>query len=38
MHVNQWDEGVEPLKALVGLQRPVDPGRLADPAVPLGDL
>jgi 3-phenylpropionate/trans-cinnamate dioxygenase ferredoxin reductase subunit len=38
MHVNQWDDGVEPLRAVVGLQRPVDPARLADPSVPLVDL
>jgi 3-phenylpropionate/trans-cinnamate dioxygenase ferredoxin reductase subunit len=38
MHVNQWDDGVDPLKSLIGLRRPVDPGRLADPGVPLSDL
>ncbi|MGH1562232.1 NAD(P)/FAD-dependent oxidoreductase [Mumia sp. DW29H23] len=36
MHVNMWDDGVEPLEALVG--RRVDPARLADPEVALSDL
>ncbi len=38
MHVNLWDEGADPLKAIVGLGRPVDLARLADPSVPLADL
>ncbi|KAA1423848.1 oxidoreductase [Mumia zhuanghuii] len=36
MHVNMWDDGLEPLKALVGTR--VDPARLADTDVPLTDL
>ncbi len=36
MHANMWDEGIEPLKALVG--RKVDPTRLADPTVALKDV
>jgi 3-phenylpropionate/trans-cinnamate dioxygenase ferredoxin reductase subunit len=38
MHANLWDDGVDPLKAVVGLGRPVDPALLADPRVPLSDL
>ena len=38
MHANQWDEGADPLKAVVGRDGPVDPARLADPEVPLTDL
>ena len=38
MHVNLWDDGVDPLKAVVSLNRPVDVGRLADPMVPLAEL
>ena len=38
MHVNLWDEGADPLKAVVALNRPVDVGRLADPTVPFTDL
>ena len=38
MHANLWDDGADPLKAVVGLQRPVDVARLADPDVPLSDL
>ncbi|WP_370618521.1 NAD(P)/FAD-dependent oxidoreductase [Mumia sp. Pv 4-285] len=36
MHVNMWDDGLDPLKALVGTR--VDPARLADTGVPLTDL
>ncbi|MBW9206633.1 FAD-dependent oxidoreductase [Mumia sp. zg.B17] len=36
MHVNMWDDGVDPLEALVG--RRVDAGRLGDRGVPLADL
>jgi 3-phenylpropionate/trans-cinnamate dioxygenase ferredoxin reductase subunit len=35
--VNVWDV-VEDLKAIVAAGRPVDPGRLADPAVELAAL
>ncbi len=38
MHANLWDDGADPLKAVVSLNRPVDPARLADPSVPLSDL
>jgi 3-phenylpropionate/trans-cinnamate dioxygenase ferredoxin reductase subunit len=38
MHVNMWDDGVEPLKELVASQRVVDPAALADPSVALADL
>lgn len=34
MNVNLWDDGVE-LRRLVEAEEPVDPRRLADPAVPL---
>ncbi|GHE76557.1 ferredoxin [Amycolatopsis deserti] len=29
LHVNQWDEGIEPVKDLIRSRRPVDPERLA---------
>ncbi len=34
MHVNLWDEGADPLKALIEAKASPDPARLADPAVP----
>ena len=37
MNVNVWDV-VQELKAIVAARRPLDPGRLADPAVTLADL
>lgn len=37
MNVNIW-EGLDDIKALIRTQAPVDPDRLADPEVPLGDL
>ena len=37
MHVNLWDEGIAPIEALIRGRRPVDPDRLADPAIPLAD-
>jgi 3-phenylpropionate/trans-cinnamate dioxygenase ferredoxin reductase subunit len=37
MNVNVWDV-VEDLKAVITARRPVDAGRLADPAVPLAEL
>jgi 3-phenylpropionate/trans-cinnamate dioxygenase ferredoxin reductase subunit len=37
MHVNQWDEGIEPLQDLIRRGLPVDRHRLADPAVPLAE-
>jgi 3-phenylpropionate/trans-cinnamate dioxygenase ferredoxin reductase component len=38
MHANLWDEGIEPIKALVADRVEVDPDRLADTAVPLADV
>lgn len=38
MHANMWDEGADPLKAIVALQRKVDTEKLADPDFPLADL
>ena len=38
MHANQWDEGIEPIKALVTSGTTVDADRLADPSVPLADV
>ena len=37
MNVNTWDV-VKPIQALVSARRPVDPGRLGDPAVPLEEV
>lgn len=37
MNVNVWDV-TDPIRALVSSGRPVDPDRLADPAVPLNEL
>jgi 3-phenylpropionate/trans-cinnamate dioxygenase ferredoxin reductase subunit len=37
MNVNVWDV-VEDLKAIVAAQRRVEPDRLADPAIPLGEV
>jgi 3-phenylpropionate/trans-cinnamate dioxygenase ferredoxin reductase component len=37
MNVNVWDV-VEQLKAVIAAARPLDPKRLANPAVPLGEL
>ncbi|MEO6793006.1 MAG: oxidoreductase C-terminal domain-containing protein, partial [Mycobacterium sp.] len=37
MNVNIW-EGLDDIKALIGAQQPVDPDRLADPQVSLGEL
>ena len=36
-NVDLWDDG-EAIEALVRARAQVDPARLADPAVPLGDL
>jgi 3-phenylpropionate/trans-cinnamate dioxygenase ferredoxin reductase subunit len=38
MHVNQWDEGIAPVLALIRGNAPVDRHRLGDPAVPLADI
>ncbi|MDQ0381175.1 NAD(P)/FAD-dependent oxidoreductase [Amycolatopsis thermophila] len=35
LHVNQWDEGIDPVKDLIRSGRTVDPEHLADPAAPL---
>ena len=37
MHVNLWDDGIDPIKEVVASGRVLDPHRLADPAVPLGE-
>jgi hypothetical protein len=37
MNVNVWDV-TDAIQALVRAGKPVDPGRLADPAVPLEEL
>jgi 3-phenylpropionate/trans-cinnamate dioxygenase ferredoxin reductase component len=37
MNVNIWDV-TDPIQRLVSSRRPVDPERLADPTVPLGEL
>ncbi|QMU75613.1 FAD-dependent oxidoreductase [Streptacidiphilus sp. PB12-B1b] len=37
MNVNVWDV-TDPIQQLIRSARPVDPDRLADPSVPLGDL
>jgi 3-phenylpropionate/trans-cinnamate dioxygenase ferredoxin reductase subunit len=37
MNVNVWDV-VDDLKAIISADRPVDPGRLADPAIEIGDV
>jgi 3-phenylpropionate/trans-cinnamate dioxygenase ferredoxin reductase component len=38
MHVNMWDDGIDPIKAVVASGRSLDPNRLADPAVPLDQV
>jgi 3-phenylpropionate/trans-cinnamate dioxygenase ferredoxin reductase component len=38
MHVNMWDDGIGPIEELIRRGGPVDPGRLADPAVPLAEV
>ena len=38
MHVNLWDEGIDPLKALVASGRVLDSDRLANPEIPLDDV
>jgi 3-phenylpropionate/trans-cinnamate dioxygenase ferredoxin reductase subunit len=35
LHVSLWDEGIEPITALIRSRRPVDPDRLADASTPL---
>lgn len=35
MHVNSWDEGIEPVQKLIRSQKRVDSAKLADPAIPL---
>lgn len=35
MHVNLWDDGIDPAKQLILDGHDVDPDRLADPSVPL---
>ncbi|MDN5812460.1 MAG: FAD-dependent oxidoreductase [Micrococcaceae bacterium] len=38
LHVNAWDEGIEPGQELIRSQARVDPAELANPAVPLTQL
>ncbi|MEV7006165.1 FAD-dependent oxidoreductase [Streptosporangium sp. NPDC051022] len=38
MHVNQWDDGIAPVQALIRGGAAVDPARLTDLSVPLSDL
>jgi 3-phenylpropionate/trans-cinnamate dioxygenase ferredoxin reductase component len=38
MHVNLWDDGIDPIKQVVASGRSLDPDRLADPNVPLDSL
>lgn len=38
MHVNMWDDGVDPIQALIRSDTTVNPDRLADPSVPVDDL
>jgi 3-phenylpropionate/trans-cinnamate dioxygenase ferredoxin reductase subunit len=38
MHVNMWDEGIDPIKAVVASARTLEPDRLADAAVPLDQV
>ncbi|MGH3645570.1 MAG: NAD(P)/FAD-dependent oxidoreductase [Micromonosporaceae bacterium] len=38
MHVNLWDDGIEPVQRLIRSTRPVDRNRLTDPSAPLAEL
>ncbi|HEY9376163.1 MAG TPA: FAD-dependent oxidoreductase [Jiangellaceae bacterium] len=38
MHVNLWDDGIDPIKAVVASGRSLDPDRLADVSVPLDQV
>ncbi|HET6919016.1 MAG TPA: FAD-dependent oxidoreductase [Jiangellaceae bacterium] len=38
MHVNLWDDGIDPIKQVVASGRSLDPDRLADPAIPLDEV
>lgn len=38
MHVNMWDDGVDPIQGLIRSDTAMNPDRLADPSVPLDDL
>jgi 3-phenylpropionate/trans-cinnamate dioxygenase ferredoxin reductase component len=38
MHANLWDEGIDPVKALVAERVEVDPDRLTDAGVPLAEV
>jgi 3-phenylpropionate/trans-cinnamate dioxygenase ferredoxin reductase component len=38
MHVNLWDDGIDPIKAVVASGRSLDPERLADPKVLLAEV
>lgn len=38
MHVNMWDDGLEPLQTLIRAGAAVDPARFADTSVALGEV
>lgn len=38
LHVNSWDEGIEPVQKLIRSRTRVDPVKLADPTLPLTRL
>ena len=38
MHVNLWDDGIDPIKQVVASGRSLDADRLADPSVPLDEV
>lgn len=38
LHVNAWDEGIEPVQDLIRARTPVEPADLANPAIPLAQL
>jgi len=35
MHLNQWDDGIGPVRELIRSRKAVDPARLADPGSPI---
>jgi 3-phenylpropionate/trans-cinnamate dioxygenase ferredoxin reductase subunit len=38
MHVNLWDDGIDPIEQVVASGRSLDADRLADPSVPLDEV
>jgi 3-phenylpropionate/trans-cinnamate dioxygenase ferredoxin reductase subunit len=38
MHINLWDDGIDPIKQVVASGRSLDADRLADPSVPLDEV